>query len=105
MEKSHINITQQQILETIAGILEDMTADWDTEYNGKIGPDTKLVQDLEFESIDMVQFVVAIEEAFQSRGLPWEEFMMSNGRYVDDIKVSSAVSFLHHYLNNPQERD
>ncbi|MDW7772816.1 MAG: hypothetical protein SCH71_08005 [Desulfobulbaceae bacterium] len=105
MGNPQINITQQQILTTLAAILEDMIADWDTEYNGKIGPDIRIVEDLEFESIDIVQFVVAIEEAFKFRGLPWEEFLMSEGRYVDDIKVGETVSFLHQHLNNLLNRN
>jgi acyl carrier protein len=75
-------------------ILEDMTSDWDMDLSGPIGLNTKLIEDLEFESIDVVQFIVAIEERFQRRGLPFEEFLMIDGRYVDEIKVEDAVNFL-----------
>ena len=104
MEEIQNGIREQQILKTVEAILEDMTADWDTEHNSKIGPDTRLVRDLNFVSIDLVQFVVAVEEAFKFRGLPWEEFMMSEGRYVDDIRVSDTVAFLQQHLNSQNDR-
>lgn len=83
----------------IVGILADMTADWDTDMTGPIGPETRLVEELDFESIDVVQFVVAIEECFRQRGLPFEELLMLDGRYVDEIRVKEAVDFLCTHLN------
>ena len=97
-QKPHFS--EQTILSNITEILQDMTADWDTDFSGPIGPETKLVDDLGFESIDIVQFIVAIEERFQRRGLPWEEILMSNGRYVDEIKVGDTSSLLFPHLNN-----
>lgn len=90
---------RERILTEITDILNDMTRDWDLEFSGQIGGDTKLVADLNFESIDIVQFIVAIEERFQRRGLPWEEILMSGGRYVDEIRVGDAVDLLHPHLN------
>jgi acyl carrier protein len=88
------------ILTEIIHILEDMTYDWDMDFDDPLGPETRLIKDLEFGSIDVVQFVVAIEEKFQRRGLPWEEFLMVEGRYVDEIKVGDTVDFLYRCLNN-----
>lgn len=92
--------SEQTILTNITEILQDMTADWDTDFSGPIGPETKLVDDLGFESIDIVQFIVAIEERFKRRGLPWEEILMSDGRYVDEIKVGDTAALLFPHLNN-----
>jgi acyl carrier protein len=88
------------ILEDIRRILQEMTSDWDMDFEGDIGPDTKLIGDLAFESIDVVQFIVAIEERFKRRGLPFEEFLMKDGRYVDEIWVKDAVNFLYRHLNS-----
>ena len=44
-------------------------------------------------------FVVAIEECFRQRGLPFEELLMLDGRYVDEIRVKEAVDFLCTHLN------
>ena len=92
--------TETAIMNGIVELLEDMIMDWDTEYEGAIGPDTRLVVDLGFESIDIVQLIVALEERFLCKGLPYEELLMADGRYVDEIRVAEAVSFLHQYLNH-----
>jgi len=82
------------ILNGVVEILEDMTKEWDTGFGGRIGPDTSLMNNLTFESIDIVMLIVAIEERFGKKGLPFEELLMTDGHYVDDLKVSQIVGFL-----------
>ena len=64
------------VLRDVVSILEDITGDWDLDLSGGIGPETRLIADLGFESIDVVQFVVAIEQRFQRRDLPFEQLLM-----------------------------
>jgi len=91
----------REIIETaILGILEELTQDWDTDYSGDIGPETLLVGELAFESIDVVQLVVSIESRFERRDLPFEKLLMDNGRYVDDMTVRQIVDFLEANLAN-----
>ena len=92
--------SKEVILKDVIRILEEMIYDWDLEFEAAMGPDTKLIADLGFESIDVVQLVVAVEEHFRRRGLPWEEFLMEDGRYVDEIKIDDTAAFLHRCLNN-----
>jgi acyl carrier protein len=87
------------ILAEVVRILEHMTSDWDLELSGGIGPASRVVDDLGFESLDVVQFVVAIQEAFRRRDLPFEELLMVHGRYVDDLQVSHVVDFLLPHLS------
>ncbi len=94
--------TKEKILSDMIEILKDMTSDWDTDFGGPIGPDTRLVADLAFESIDIVQLVVAIQERYRRRDLPFEILLMKDGKYVDEIKVLDTVNFLSKYLNNAQ---
>lgn len=96
---SSVEHAKEEILARLTEILEDMTSDWDMDYDGGIKADTKLISDLEFESIDVVQFILAIEEEFQRKKMPFEKLIMSNGRYVDEIRVGSAVDFLYEELN------
>jgi acyl carrier protein len=88
-----------RILANLVEILEEITQDWDTELSGKIGADTSLMNDLTFESIDVVMLIVAIEERFKRTGLPFDELLMVDGRYVDDLRVFELVSFLETHLN------
>jgi acyl carrier protein len=90
---------RDSILSQVTKILEDITADWDIEYSGGITARTRLIRDLAFESIDVVQLVVAIEEHFKRRDFPFENLLMVDGRYVDEIEVGQAVDFLHRHLN------
>jgi acyl carrier protein len=82
------------ILSGLLEILEDMIADWDMDLDTPLGPDTTLIADLGFESIDVVQFVAAIEEHFLNRAIPFEELVMRDGRYVDEINVGAVKDFL-----------
>src|SRR3989442_612239 len=94
-----ISGTNSAIERGVVRVLEQMTSDWDVEYSGGIGANTRLIADLVFESIDMVQFVVALEEFFHRRDLPFEKLLMANGRYIDDLRVSEVVDFLQQHLN------
>ena len=78
----------------LVGILDEMIQDWDLELDDSIGPETRLMTDLEFESIDVVQFAVSIEQAFAQKDLPFEKLFMSEGDYVEELTVSQVAKFL-----------
>ncbi len=82
----------------VIGIIDEVTRDWETGFNGSVTVDTTLVEDLGFESIDMVQLVTAIEQRFNRRDLPFEQLMMEDGRYKSDFTVGEIVSFLDEHL-------
>lgn len=93
-----MSLERPLILNQVIQVLETMTQDWDMDYAGAINEDVKLVEDLTFASIDIIQLVVALEEAFQRRDLPVDRLLLKDGRYVDEIKVSSIVDFLKAHL-------
>ncbi|MCR9092004.1 acyl carrier protein [Algiphilus sp.] len=92
---SNASIPPEAILQRLKDVLEDFIEDWDIELGEEIGRDTLLLADLEFESIDIIQLVVAIEETFGKRKLPFEQVLMKDGRYVDDLSVGAIADFLH----------
>ena len=79
---------EARLKETLAEFVQDWGVD------AEITPETSLVEDLEFDSIDVIQFVVAVETAFGSRNIGFQELLMQEGRYVDDLKVSEITAFL-----------
>ncbi|HEY9600761.1 MAG TPA: phosphopantetheine-binding protein [Allocoleopsis sp.] len=81
-----------QVESAIVNILNDMTQDWDLDTS-EIEPETKLVEDLNFGSIDIIHLVVAIEEHFQQK-LGFNELLMHDGQYVDDVSVNELVNFV-----------
>lgn len=88
-------LTQEKILLDVVKILQEMTGDWEMEFSDPISADTMIISDLEFESIDVVQLVVQIEEFYKRKDLPFEKLLMRNGRYRDDISVQDVTDFLH----------
>ena len=96
-----IRFAREAILNDILEILEDLTSDWEMEFLDKIGPETRLVSDLTFESIDIVQLSVSVEEHFDHRRLPFQKLIMKpDGQYVEDVQVSELVDFLYSALND-----
>jgi acyl carrier protein len=75
-------------------ILTEMTVDWDIADNGGITGETRLMADLSFESIDVVQLVVQIEAHVQRRHLHFEKLLMVDGRYVQELQVKDIADFL-----------
>lgn len=75
-------------------VLEDTVRDWDVELEEEIDAETTLIEDLAFESIDIVQFSVALEQALGRKDLPFEKLFIEDGAYVDDVSVADIVSFL-----------
>jgi acyl carrier protein len=92
-------LDKNKILRELILILEDMTSDWELGFSGGITAETGLVRDLTFQSIDMVQLLVAIEESFKHRSLPFEKLLMTDGRYVEELRVQEVVDFLCEQLN------
>lgn len=90
--------SKEELFQEIFRILKDMTSDWDIDFSGEIRPETKIISDLQFESIDVVQFIVQIEAKFQRKDLPFEKLLMIEERYRDDFTVQEMVDFLHKYL-------
>lgn len=87
-------MSQAVIEKRLMAILQDMIEDWELELPHPIGLHTRLVEDLGFTSVDLMQLAAAIEQAFAVRGLPFEEVLMEEGRYVEDLDVSTLVGFL-----------
>ncbi len=73
-------------------VLKDFIADWGLD--AEIDRDTRLVGTLEFDSIDVIQFIVAVETEFGQRNLGFQSLLMQNGRYVDDLSVGEIADFL-----------
>jgi len=94
---SQKTLAKTEIEAKIIEVLEEMTVDWDLDL--KIGADTRLIEDLMFESVDIVRFIVALEQSLNVKGLPFEKLFMHDSDYVEEILVSQAVVFLEDNLS------
>jgi acyl carrier protein len=87
-------VNHHQIQDLVIGVLQEITQDWDLDLAGGFRPETLLIADLAFESIDLVQFAVSLEQAIGQKGLPFENLFMKDGDYVDDLSIAQVVEFL-----------
>jgi acyl carrier protein len=87
----------ERYIAPLTALLEDFTQDWDHEFEGRMTRDTKLLADLGFESIDIIQLVVAIEEEVSKKKVPFDKLLMKDGRYVDDLTIGQIAEFLAAY--------
>src|SRR5262245_54052193 len=86
--------TRDELESGVCALLTDMTADWELDYDQPISGETRLMADLAFSSIDVVQLVVAIEAFVQRRQLHFEHLLMVDGRYVMELQVKQIADFL-----------
>lgn len=84
----------EELVSQLIELLTDFTQDWDNEFEGRMTRDTRLLADLGFESIDIIQLVVAIEQMVNRHNLPFNELLMKDGRYVDDLSIGQIADFL-----------
>lgn len=82
------------VTDQLVALLQDFIQDWDAEPESGIERQTRLLADLGFESIDVIQLVVAIEQEFGRGKLQFEKLLMVNGRYVDDLSVGQIADFV-----------
>lgn len=78
----------------VIAVATETVADWDLDLPGGITRDTRLMKDLNFKSIDIVQFAVGIERAFDRKGLPFEKLFIKDSAFVDDITIAELTDFL-----------
>lgn len=91
-------MSREKIENELKNLLTEMTSDWDMDFDGEIGNDTRLIGDLSFESIDVVQLVSQIETHYGRKDLPFEELLMNDGKYVEDLTVGQVAEFLDRVL-------
>lgn len=75
-------------------LLKDFTQDWDNDFDGTMTRETKLLADLGFESIDIIQLVVAIQEEVVKKKISFDKLLMKDGRYVDDLSIGMIADYL-----------
>ena len=79
--------------ETVVAIVEDLTQDWGLDLEGPIGAETKVVGDLEFASVDIIQLCVALEQCY-GRRFGFQDLLMKDGSYVGDLTLGTLAAFV-----------
>jgi len=84
--------TQAATQTAIIDILQETVQDWDLDQD-EVTESTQLVADLGFTSVDIIHLVVSIEEHFNQK-LGFNQLLMNDGRYVDDLSVAQIAAFV-----------
>src|SRR5436309_2767466 len=79
----------------VIAVATDTVADWGLDLSSPITADTKLMEDLNFGSIDIVQFAVGIERAFDRKGLRFETLLEIVRPAVERSAMISGPRHLH----------
>jgi acyl carrier protein len=87
-------LSRDALIGRLVLLLEDFTQDWDQAGEAAMGAETRLLADLGFESVDIIQLTVAIEEEFGLHKTPFDQLLMKDGRYVDDLSIGQIADFL-----------
>ncbi|UGS36424.1 hypothetical protein [Capillimicrobium parvum] len=85
------NVDQATALAEILGVAEHIVSDWDLDLPTPLGPDTRLVADLDFDSIDLVCLFVTVEQHHEGVAFGFEQLVMVDGEYVDDLTLAQVA--------------
>jgi acyl carrier protein len=87
------NLKKDTTIATVVAIVEDLTQDWGLDLAVPCGEQTKVVADLEFASVDIIQLCVALEQCY-GRRFGFQELLMKDGSYVGDLSLGQLAAFV-----------
>jgi acyl carrier protein len=90
--------TIEAVETAVVGIVEDLVQDWGLDLDEGISGQARLVDDLDFSSVDIIQLCVALEQHYE-RKLGFQNLLMKDGSYVGDLTVGHVSKFVLGRLN------
>ena len=96
MENAERARTRDQLRADVLEILREKTRKLDSDFSGPLTEETRIVGDLDFESVLVVEFCMAIGKHFRKK-LPFQNLVFRNGKF-QDFTVGQLVAFLEGHL-------
>lgn len=85
--------SQEQTVDIVCGVVSNVIEDWGLDAT--LSPETCLVSELGFTSMDMIDVVSTLETQLR-RKLPYEELvMLPEGGYREDISIGELATFVY----------
>jgi len=78
---------------TVIAVVEDLVQDWGLDIEGGLSGQSRLVADLQFASVDIIQLCVALEQAYE-RKFGFQDLLMKDGSYVGDLSLAQFARFM-----------
>jgi acyl carrier protein len=83
----------EEICTELIAIAARITDGWGLE-DVELTQSTRLSEDLCFSSIDLLNFLAAVDVQFQ-RKLPYERLLMVGDRYRNELTINDLAEFVH----------
>lgn len=83
----------RQVEDAVRRVLKDL----DFDFAGTIGPNSRVLVDLDLESVQVVQLFAMIQKRFGNRKLPFQELIF-RGDDVLDFTLGDLAEFIHSHL-------
>jgi acyl carrier protein len=84
--------TRDQLRTDVLEILREKNRKLDSDFSGPLTEETRIVGDLDFESVLIVEFCMAIGKHFRKK-LPFQDLVFQNGKF-QDFTVGQLLTFL-----------
>jgi acyl carrier protein len=91
--------TRDRVRADVLEILRDKTSTLDSGFSGALTEETRIVGDLDFESVMIVEFCMAVGKHFRKK-LPFQNLVFQDGQF-QDFTVGQLVTFLEGHLAAP----
>jgi len=79
--------------ETVFSILTEFAEEWDLD-DLEVASGTRLKADMGFESTDIMQLFLAIQEAFPTMTLHFQSLIMADGKFVKDLTAREVIVYV-----------
>ncbi|HSW05871.1 acyl carrier protein [Aquabacterium sp.] len=86
------SLMRDSVEHTVIAVVEDLIQDWGLDID-EIDGRAKLVADLQFASVDIIQLCVALEQAYE-RKFGFQDLLMKDGSYVGDLSLAQFAHFI-----------
>ena len=96
MEQAERAWTREQLRTDVLEVLREKIKKLDSDFSGPLNEETRIVGDLDFESVLIVEFCMAIGKHFRKK-LPFQNLVFQNGRF-QDFTVGQLLTFLEDHL-------
>ncbi len=95
-------VSNSTVKQTLFDVLSQFVITYDLDWDQPLEPETTCIADLGLSSVDFIQLVLAIESAFGQK-FGFQDLLMQQGEYIEDVTVQKLEDFITGKLNNPNK--
>jgi acyl carrier protein len=89
--------SRQEVLERVLEAVKAILRGIDFELSGGIRSDSRLLADLDLESVQVVQLFTKIQKSFGNRRIPFQDLIF-RGDEVVDFTLRDLADFVHSHV-------